>query len=372
MNVKAAVAAKAGNPVQEYKSPLHKMVETTKTDLWNDSCSASELTYAIENGAVGATANPVIVGDVLKKEMELWEPTIRRLIAERPTATEDEIAWGLTEEMCVKGAELLAPIFEREKGEKGRLSIQTNPQYYRNADSMVGQAVHFNGLAPNMIVKIPVTEAGVRAIEETSFLGISINATVCFTVPQAVAVAEAVERGLARRRDAGEDVTGMGPVCTIMVGRLDDWLKDVADRDDIVTDPGHLDWAGVAVTKKAYRLFKERRYTARLLAAATRHHRHWSEFVGADMVVTLTHKWQKRFNASDVEVVPRIDEPVAPEIIDGLSEKFVDFRRAYEEQGLAQSEFDGFGPTRKTLYGFIGAYQDLVRTIRGFMLPGVT
>jgi len=356
---------------RKYKSPLHKMVATTDTDLWIDSCSIAELSYAIEHGAVGATANPVIVGQVLGKELELWEPCIEKLIAEYPTATEDEIAWKLTEEMSVKAAGLLRPIYEREKGKKGRLSIQTNPQYFRNADSIVAQAVHFDGMAANMIVKIPVTDAGVGAIEEATSRGISINATVCFSVPQAVAVAEAMERGLERRRVAGEDTSRMGPVCTIMVGRLDDWLKEVADREDIVTDPAHLDWAGVAVMKKAYRLFRERGYTARLLSAATRHHRHWSEFIGADMVVTLTHQWQKRLNASDIEVKPRIDNEVDPEIVDDLLDKFVDFRRAYEEQGLAPGEFDGFGPTRKTLYGFTGACQDLARVIRGYLLPGV-
>jgi transaldolase len=356
----------------KYKSPLHKMVETTDTDLWNDSCSVSELSYAIEHGAVGATANPVIVSQVLGKELEAWEPCIKKLIADNPTATEDEIAWKLTEEMSVKGAELLRPIFDREKGKKGRLSIQTNPQYFRNADSIVAQAAHFDAMAANMIVKIPVTEAGVRAIEEATLRGISINATVCFSVPQAVAVAEAVERGLERRRQAGEDISRMGPVCTIMVGRLDDWLKEVANREGIVTDPAHLDWAGVAVMKKAYRLFQERGYTARLLSAATRHHMHWSEFIGADMVVTLTPQWQKRLNASDIEVIPRIDKPVDPEIIDGLLDKFVDFSRAYEEQGLARGEFDGFGPNRKTLYGFTGACQDLARVIRGYLLPGVS
>ena len=354
-----------------YNCPLHKMAATTDTDLWNDSCSATELTYAIENGAVGATANPSIVSEVLNHEMDLWEPRIKKLIAERPKATEDEIAWKLTEEMSIKCARLLLPIFEREKGKKGRLSIQTNPQYYRNADLIVEQAVYFDSLAPNMIVKIPVTEAGVTAIEEASFLGISINATVSFSVSQAVAVADAVGRGIERRMEAGEDVSRMGPVCTIMVGRLDDWLKGVANRDDIVTDPAHLDWAGVAVMKKAYRLFKERDYTPRLLSAATRNHMHWSEFIGADMVVTLTHKWQKRFNASSIEVISRIDKPVDTDVIDGLLEKFVDFRRAYEEDGMAQSDFDGFGPTKKTLSGFIGGYQDLVRVIRGFMLPGV-
>ena len=356
---------------RKFKGPLHEMTATTDTDLWNDSCSIAELTYAIEHGAVGATANPVIVGEVLKNEMELWAPTIKKLIAEYPSATEDEIAWRLTEEMSVKAAELLRPIFDQGDGKKGRLSVQTNPQNFRNAGRMVDQAVHFDALAPNIVVKLPVTEAGVTAIEEATFRGVSINATVSFSVPQAVAVAEAVERGLARRRTAGEDVSRMGPVCTIMVGRVDDWLKEVANRDDIVTEPEYLDWAGVAVMKKAYRLFKDRGYSARLLSAATRHHRHWSEFIGADMIVTLTQQWQKRFEASDIEVASRIDDPVEPEIIDGLLDKFVDFERAYEEQGLAPGEFDGFGPTKKTLHGFTAAYHDLVRVIRGFLLPGV-
>lgn len=56
---------------QDYKSPLNKMVRTSITDLWNDSCSIAELKYAIEHGAVGATSNPVIVGEVLGKEMHL-------------------------------------------------------------------------------------------------------------------------------------------------------------------------------------------------------------------------------------------------------------------------------------------------------------
>ena len=356
---------------QTYNSPLHKMVATTDTDLWNDSCAISELKYAIENGAVGATANPVIIGEVFRKEIERWEPRIKTIIADNPAATEDDIAWTLTEEMSAGGAALLLPVFEREEGRQGRLSVQTNPQYFRNTDLILAQAERLAGIAPNIIVKIPASSAGVPAIEEATFRGISINATVSFSVPQAIAVAEAVERGLSRRRQAGEDTSQMGPVCTIMVGRLDDWLKGVANKENIVTDPAYLDWAGVAVMKNAYRIYKDRGYKTRLLSAATRHHRHWSEFIGADMVVTLTHQWQKRFNASDIEVVPRIDRPVDQAIIDALSDKFADFRRAYQEDGMAVSEFDGFGPNKKTLFGFTDSYQALVRVIRGYLMPGV-
>jgi transaldolase len=309
------------------------------------------------------------VGEVLGKEMRLWKGRIQQLIEEMATATEDEIAWKLVEEMSAKGASLLEPVFEREKGKKGRLSIQTNPKYYRNPELIVRQAMHFNTLAPNMIIKIPVTQAGVEAIEEATYQGISINATVCFAVPQCLAVGEAVERGLQRRRREGKDVSRMGPVCTVMVGRLDDWIKVIANRDDIITHPACLEWPGVAVMKKAYRLFKQRGYTPRLLSAATRNHLHWSEFIGGDVVVTLTHQWQKRFNASGVEVVPRMDRPVDPEIIDELSNKFGDFRRAYDEEGMTPNEFDSFGPTRRTLRQFTEGLDDLVKTIRNFLMP---
>jgi transaldolase len=133
-----------------------------------------------------------------------------------------------------------------------------------------------------------------------------------------------------------------------MVGRLDDWLKVAADKQDISVDPGVLEWAGVAVFKKTYGLFQERRYRLRLLSAAFRNHMHWSELIGGDVVISPPHAWQKRFNACDVGVESPIDKPIAPEILSALN-KFADFRRASTEQGLSREEFDAFPPTRRTL-----------------------
>src|SRR5664279_223318 len=125
-----------------YKSPLHEMTQTTPTCLWNDSASLPELTYSIEHGAVGATCNPVIVTEVLRKEMHLWEDRIRQLIREMPTVTEEEIGWRVVEEMSTKAAALLKPIFDRTRGRNGRLSIQTDPRFYRDSNAIVRQAVH--------------------------------------------------------------------------------------------------------------------------------------------------------------------------------------------------------------------------------------
>jgi transaldolase len=354
---------------QHYKSRLHEMTCTTDTALWNDSCSVAELSYAIEHGAVGATANPVIIGTVLRQEMHLWEDRILAIIREMPTATEDEIAWKLMEEISVKGAEMLLPAFEAAGGRNGRLSFQTDPRFYRDARRMVEQAVHFDSLAPNMIVKIPVTRAGIVAIEEATYRGVSINATVSFTVPQALQVAEAVERGLQRREAEGKDIGRMGPVCTIMVGRLDDWLKVVADRDNIIANPAAFEWAGVAAMKKAYRIYQERGYRLRLLSAAFRNHLHWSEFIGGDVVISPPHKWQVRYNGSDVTIEPRMDNPVDPDIVGELYEKFDDFRRAYDEDGMTPGEFDDFGATRRTLRQFTAGYHAFVQRMRDYMIP---
>ncbi len=351
------------------RGALHKMALTTATDYWNDSCSLEELTYAIARGAVGATSNPTIIGEVLKKEMHLWRDRIAEIVAENRTWTEDEVTWKLNEEVAVRGAELLLPVFEREQGRKGRLSLQTDPKFYRDAARITGQAISFGALAPNIQVKIPVTKAGVQAIEEVTAAGISITATVCFTVPQALAVAEAVERGLERRRSALEDTSGMAPVCAMMIGRLDDWMQVLVKRDGVLADPGIVHWAGIACLKKAYGIFRERGYRTRLLAAAFRSRLHLSELVGGDLAMTIPYAWQRLFNESDIEVVARMDDPVPQEVLEELYRSFPDFRAAYDPDGMTPEQFDSYGATVRTLRAFIQSYQELVAVIRDFMLP---
>ena len=181
-------------------SPLGRTIATTATDIWNDSCAIDELEYAMSFGATGATANPTIVTDVWKKAPERWRDRVRQLASERPASSEVDLAWAVVDEMSVAGARLLEPVFEAHAGRQGRLSIQTDPTLYRSAERMLAQAVHFESLAPNVIVKFPATAAGLVAIEAATARGISVNVTVCFSVAQAVAAAEAIERGLGRRR----------------------------------------------------------------------------------------------------------------------------------------------------------------------------
>lgn len=349
--------------------PLLVMSATTPTRLWNDSADPAELGAALEWGAVGATCNPVIALTTLQRHRTTWAPRVQALAQERPHATPSELGWEAVKELSVESARLLLPVFDRTGGRDGRLSIQTDPRLYRDAEAIVRQGLDFAGLAPNVIVKAPVTTEALAAFEELTFRGVSVNATVSFTVSQALAVGAAVERGLVRREAEGLDVSAMGPVCTIMVGRLDDWMRVVAETQLITVDPGVLEWAGVAVFKRAYAIYRERGYRTRLLSAAFRNHMHWSELVGGDVVISPPFAWQERINRSGIAPVPRLEEPVDERILGPLRSRFDEFAKAYEPDGLPTDAFTSFGATRRTLRQFLAATSDLEAFARDVLLP---
>jgi len=336
--------------------------------LWNDSADPDELSRSIGFGAVGATCNPVIAYTAISKRLDVWAPRIAQFAAENPTWGESQIGWSAVEALSVEAAKLLEPAFEASGGRNGRLSVQTDPRLHRDADALVEQAVRFSRLAENIIVKIPATSVGIRAIEEASYQGVSINVTVSFTVPQAVQAAEAIERGLNRRAAEGLPEREFGSVVTIMGGRLDDWLKQVAATQRRLIEPGYLDWAGVATLKRAYAIFQDRGYRSRILSAAFRSGLQWSELVGGDLVVSPPFDWQLRINENNLPVARRIDVPVDERIIAELS-TITDFRRAYEPDGMTVEEFDDFGATRATLRQFLEADAQLDALVRDILIP---
>ncbi len=348
--------------------PLRDAVENTPTALWNDSSDLNELRQSISYGGVGATCNPVIAYTTIARYPEIWTDRIRKIADDNPTWGESQIGWQAVKDMSIEAAKLLEPIYHRENGRNGRLSVQTDPRLHRDAKALADQAEEFHKMAPNIVVKIPATKVGLEAIEDATYRGVSINVTVSFTVAQAVRAAEAIERGLERRDKEGLPTDDMGPVVTIMVGRLDDWLKHVVSRDGIFIDPTALEWAGIAAFKKAYKIFQERGFRSRLLAAAFRNVFQWTEFQGGDVVVSPPFKWAKLINDSDYKFEPRMDKEVDEHYIEQLR-RIPDFNRAYEEDGLTVDEFMDFGATRKTLRQFLAADADLDALVREIIVP---
>lgn len=349
-------------------TPLGLMTSRGPTVLWNDSATHSELETAISWGAVGATCNPVIALSAIRADLPRWSARIAELAVEMPDATESQIGWKVVEEISIEAAQLLLPAFESHKGYNGRLSMQTDPRLARSAKALADQAEYFSTLAPNIIVKIPATEIGIEAIEDASYRGVNINVTVSFTVAQVVTAAEAIERGLRRREAEGKDTSTMGPVVTLMVGRLDDWLKVVHTRDGLCFDPGYLEWAGVAAVKKSVAELKARGLRSRVLVAAYRNALQWTEFVGGDLVLSPPFAWQQRFQGSGIDPDDRMHLPVDPKILDALS-TMPEFLKAYEVEGMSPSEFASFGATRATLRQFLAADEELDHIVRDILVP---
>ena len=347
-----------------------KMQQTTDSgsDWWNDSNDHVELQHAFDEGAVGATSNPVITFQSVKNHPDLWMPVIDEMILENQQASEDEILWMLIDSVGKKAAKILLPVYEKTNRQKGKLSLQVNPKYYRNADAMFEQGQYLASLAPNIAIKCPALPAGIKAMEMLTAAGITVNATVSFTVPQAVQVAEAIERGLSQAEKNSIDTKDVTPYVTIMVGRIDDHLKRVRDSKNINMDPEIINWASIAIFKNAYRIFKERNYRSKLLAAAFRCDLHWKEIVGGDIIISMPYEWWNKFNASDVDVRHKIDEPVDEKTISLLKENFEDFNKAYDEKGMSENEFESFGASVHTMKTFLEGYDEFVALIRSRMI----
>jgi transaldolase len=286
-----------------------------------------------------------------------------------PDATEDEICWAISKEVALKSAELLLPLFRESGGKKGWQAMQVNPKFYRSTEKTVAHAAELSAMGENILIKMPVSAADIPALEECVYRGISVNGTVCFGVPQAVAVAEAVERGLKRREAEGKSIQTLSCSCTIMTGRLDDYMKRlVAQRETPVTQE-YLDSCGEAVFKKVYRLYRERGYRLKLLVANNNSHFLWSRFLGGDLLMTINPLWWRRMEGCNLPIRETIHDEVDERIVRELLDKIPEYRSVYEEDGLKVEEFNGYGAFKATIGEFLTGYDGFLSYLRGYMLP---
>jgi len=332
------------------------------TDIWCDSPDPPELSRAVRLGACGMTCNPFIVNRTVRGSAERWRAEIPSCRAEGGQPN-----WNVTKRVIREALAILEPVYRETNGQKGVGCIQVNPHLWNDTQAMVAMAREGQAVAPNAAVKIPVTKAGVAAIEELAAENVSTNGTVVFTLPQLVAIGEAFKRGKARAVAAGK-LTPERPLhsfATLMVGRLDDHLRDVVKETGMDVEPEVMTWAGIAVAKKAYQVFKERGYESRILIAAMRGHYHIEQFIGGDVIVTVPPANERAFGeyVGQKCPAPHFDDPVPQAMLDELLERFVDFRRAYFEDGMQPEEFASYGASVKTLNQFIGGWDDLVKFV---------
>jgi transaldolase len=227
-----------------------------------------------------------------------------------------------------------------------------NPAKAGDRETMLAMARRFHAWAPNIAVKLPVTAAGLDVLEECIAAGITVTATVSFTVPQVVAVGERHRRGAARARQAG--IVPGHCFAVIMIGRLDDYMREVAWDNRAQLDESDIRQAGLAVTKRAYEIYQSRGYEAVLLVAALRGIYHMTELAGGHLIMSVHPRVQAMLLQPGVPREQRIHVPIEPETIERLRQ-MSEFRRSFEPDGMAPDEFVAFGVTQRTLSQFIDA-----------------
>jgi transaldolase len=237
---------------------LHELGQS----LWLDNITRTMLGdgtlrgYIDELSVTGLTSNPTIFDKAISGgdsyDEQIAELNSSAGLGEGPGANADEdVFFELALADLRDATDLFAPIHQRTDGVDGFCSLEVSPLLADDAAATIAQvkALHAKGERANLFIKIPGTEAGRTAIEESIFAGIPVNVTLLFDAAQYLAAAEAYMRGIERRIEAGLD-PAVASVASIFMSR---WDVAVADE---VADELH-NRLGIAVGGRAYVAYRE-------------------------------------------------------------------------------------------------------------------
>ena len=330
-------------------SYLRWLVSETPTRWWHDSGDPDELDRGLAHGASGVTTNPVLSAQTLRARPDTWRPQVGTLPKDmKPGERAEKLMNAVVRSAALK----LEPQYRASSGEQGYVCAQVDPNRAGDRATMLAMAHRFHAWAPNIAVKLPVTAAGLDVLEECIAEGITVTATVSFTVPQVLAVGERHRLGAMRARQAG--IVPGHCFAVIMIGRLDDYLREVAWDNRVPVSESDIRKAGLAVTKQAYEIYQARGYEAVLLVAALRGTHHMIELAGGNLIMSIHPRVQAMLQEPGVPRESRIDVPIESEVVDRLR-RMPEFRRSFEPDGMAPEEFVAFGVTQRTLSQFIDA-----------------
>jgi transaldolase len=329
---------------------LNWVIENTPTAWWHDSADPVELQLGLDSGAIGVTTNPYLSSVALAKHRAAGAKDVDSVLARNLNS--EQKAEELMRQVVVRAAAMSRPHHDRSGGKNGYVCAQVNPSRAGERDSMLAMARRFHAWAPNIAVKLPAVSAGLDVLEDCIAEGITATATVSFTVPQVIAIAERCRAG--RHRAKRNGIKPGECFSVLMIGRLDDYLREVALDNRSPVNESNIRQAGLAVTKRAYSIYRERGYEAVLLVAALRGSYHLTELAGAELLMSIAPSAQEWFISRDHPREERIEKGVASDVIQRLY-AMREFVKAYEPDGMAPKDFISYGVSQRTLCQFIEA-----------------
>jgi len=338
---------------------FRRVTELTPTRLWINNPTPEEADKAIAAGAISCTTNPTFCMKQITAEPEhdYVISVIDDVIKEEDN--DSKVADLVYQKLAKKIMDKFLPLYEKNPGEQGFVSIQGDPFFDDDADHIINETLRFRKLGKNSIAKIPVTKAGLDALEVMIPEDIPMIATEVMAISQAVYVCEMYKRVSKKY--------GMYPpfYLTHITGIFDEHLQNVVKEKGISISPDILWQAGCIIARKQYNIFKERSYRGIMLGGGARGLHHFTEMVGSEMHITINWKGTAdKLIELDPPVVYRMFNPASPHVVDELLEKVPDFKKAYFEDGLKIDEFKDFGPVNLFRTQFMNGWSYLLNVIK--------
>jgi transaldolase len=337
-------------------SYLQKVHSETATRFWVNNPSPEECRRAIDGGAVSCTTNPAYCSKLFQSDPEFIHAAIKKVLA-----TEKDInaaAEAVYHNVSAELMKLFLPVFEASGGKDGFVTVQEDPRREEDTGYIIEASLRSRKLAPNYMSKIPVTACGLRVIEEMVKNNIPICATEVFSLSQAVTVYHLYQ-------EFSKKYGNRPPLfITHITGIMDQYFKDLAEKEKIPVSPEALKLAGTAIALKEYHLFQREGYGCKMLGGGARGLEHFTNFVGGDLHITINWSTAVELNQKNLPVEAVADKEIPASIISELKDKLPNFSRAYEEGAMVPEEFADYGPVMLFRTQFMNGFARLIDAIR--------
>ncbi|GGZ65185.1 transaldolase [Streptomyces inusitatus] len=216
-------------------SALRRLTEAG-VSLWLDDISRAGLTggslaeLVRDRRISGVTSDPAVLARALTAGTDYAE---QLSVLAAGGATPEEAAWELMTHDLRHACDLLLPVYERTGGADGLVSAEVDPRLAHDSAATLAQARELSREIgrPNLLVKIPATDAGEKAVADCLAEGIGVNATLIFSAERCRRIAAAHVDGVARAAAAGHRVAGINSVASFSVGRVDTAVDALLDLD---------------------------------------------------------------------------------------------------------------------------------------------
>ena len=314
--------------------------------IWLDTLSrelleSGEFSTLIADLAVtGATSNPTIFAKAITGSDD-YDDQVHAAVASG-VRDPQELFFRLALDDVRRAADLLRPTYEKTGGRDGFVSFECTPDLADDTQATITQALElWDRLArPNVMIKVPATEAGVPAIEELTARGININVTLLFSLERYEQVIDAYLAGLERRTAAGQPVATIASVASFFVSRVDTKVDPLLPPESDLRGR-----AAIANAQRAYARYRERfadkRWLALQDAGAQTQRPLWAStgtkdpsysdvlyvesLIGPDVINTMPDATLRAF-ADHGDATPSLnaEAPAATEILRRLEETGID------------------------------------------------